>query len=441
MLRRVEGLELTEVASLAGCSLATAKRRIAEAEEIVRQHVGKYRSTRGGRVVSQLRYPLREGLRDPADEAALRRTWEAIDARFPRRRRRWTPAIGFASALALAGAIAVFVVVRHDPGPLRLADGQAVVAVEAPAFGARMSMSDGSSIQLSGGARLDPLESTGTSFVAFLEKGSADFEVHPGGPRKWRIECGLATVEVVGTRFSCERSPGQLRVAVTHGIVLVTGERVPDRVRRLAAGQSPGGGRRDVGPGPPPARRRRSRPPPATGRRPRGSSLRRSNRSARPVAPRPTPGASWPGAAGTRRPSPRSARRGSGAESRRLGIADSFALADVARLSGHPADAEAPLERILGEFASDGQASLAAFALGRLELDSLGRPRKAANALNRALALGIPQSLREDVRARLVEAYARAGDLAAARAAAETYTREFPGGRYTKTIESRLTGP
>jgi RNA polymerase sigma-70 factor (ECF subfamily) len=41
MLRRVEGLELTEVASLAGCSLATAKRRIAEAEEIVRQHVGE----------------------------------------------------------------------------------------------------------------------------------------------------------------------------------------------------------------------------------------------------------------------------------------------------------------------------------------------------------------------------------------------------------------
>ena len=38
-LRRVEGLELSEVASLAGCSLATAKRRIAEAEAIIRKHV------------------------------------------------------------------------------------------------------------------------------------------------------------------------------------------------------------------------------------------------------------------------------------------------------------------------------------------------------------------------------------------------------------------
>lgn len=40
MLRHVEGLELAEVASLAGCSLATVKRRIAEAEALVERHVG-----------------------------------------------------------------------------------------------------------------------------------------------------------------------------------------------------------------------------------------------------------------------------------------------------------------------------------------------------------------------------------------------------------------
>jgi|SRR5579871_1891902 len=39
MLRHVEGLELTEVASHCGCSLATAKRRIAQAETIVGRHV------------------------------------------------------------------------------------------------------------------------------------------------------------------------------------------------------------------------------------------------------------------------------------------------------------------------------------------------------------------------------------------------------------------
>jgi RNA polymerase sigma-70 factor, ECF subfamily len=40
MLRLVEGLELAEVASACGCSLATVKRRISAAEEVVRAHVG-----------------------------------------------------------------------------------------------------------------------------------------------------------------------------------------------------------------------------------------------------------------------------------------------------------------------------------------------------------------------------------------------------------------
>jgi len=44
MLRRVDGLELGEVASLCDCSLATIKRRIAEADAIVDRHVGVPRS-------------------------------------------------------------------------------------------------------------------------------------------------------------------------------------------------------------------------------------------------------------------------------------------------------------------------------------------------------------------------------------------------------------
>jgi RNA polymerase sigma-70 factor (ECF subfamily) len=40
MLRRVEGLELAEVASWCGCSLATTKRRIAEADALLEKHVG-----------------------------------------------------------------------------------------------------------------------------------------------------------------------------------------------------------------------------------------------------------------------------------------------------------------------------------------------------------------------------------------------------------------
>ena len=39
MLRRVEGLELAEVASYCKCSLATAKRWIAEADGVIKSHV------------------------------------------------------------------------------------------------------------------------------------------------------------------------------------------------------------------------------------------------------------------------------------------------------------------------------------------------------------------------------------------------------------------
>jgi len=47
MLRLVEGLELAEVASACGCSLATAKRRIAAAESAVQAHIGAHNEQGG----------------------------------------------------------------------------------------------------------------------------------------------------------------------------------------------------------------------------------------------------------------------------------------------------------------------------------------------------------------------------------------------------------
>jgi len=48
MLRQVEGLELAEVASACGCSLATAKRRIAAAEVAVQAHINNASAAQGG---------------------------------------------------------------------------------------------------------------------------------------------------------------------------------------------------------------------------------------------------------------------------------------------------------------------------------------------------------------------------------------------------------
>jgi transmembrane sensor len=352
--------------------------------------------------MSRLKFPLKETLRDPADESALSRMWQGIDARFPRRRPSRPLTFFLAPAFAVAAGVAVVAFLRHDPGPLRLANGAMIAAVDAPATGLRLAMSDGSTIELGAGARFEPIESSATSFIGVLERGEANFEVHPGGPRRWQIECGLATVEVVGTRFSCVREADRLRVSVDHGVVLVRGERVPNRTRRLAAGESlevmeasaaPAPAAPDVTDVAPPAADVPARAGHAGGRTGGGPGWRELARSGHHREAFATLGAQ-----GLRR------------EVKRLGIADLFQLADVARLSGHPADAVAPLQRIIDGFPSDPQAPLAAFALGRLQLDDLDRPQAAAAAFNRALELGPPESLRDNVRARLEEARARERD-------------------------------
>jgi transmembrane sensor len=389
--------------------------------------------------VSRLEFPLKEHLRDPSEESALRRIWERIDGRLPdaRRRRRRVAFGGLTLAAAGAVALVASLGVRRDAGPLRFVDGRALAAVDAPTVGARLALSDGSTIELGAGARFAPLETSGTTFLGVLQRGSAAFDVRPGGPRRWQVECGLATIEVVGTRFSCERAPGRLRVSVQRGAIVVRGERVADRARRLVAGES-----LDVveavASATAPLEESSGEPAPLEG------TVEVSEATSAPaanLAATGEPHASWRELARRGRPVEAFATLGTQGvrrEARRLGVADLLALADVARLSGHPAEAVAPLERILSDFAHDPQAPLAAFALGRLELDALARPHAAAAALERALELGVPRSLHEDVRARLVEAHERAGDGDAARAAAEAYLREFPSGRHRVEIETVL---
>jgi transmembrane sensor len=85
-------------------------------------------------------------------------------------------------------------------------------------------------------------------------------------------------------------------------------------------------------------------------------------------------------------------------------------LADIARLSGHPQDAVAPLRRALDAFRGNRQAALAAFTLGRVLLDQLDASDDAAEAFERALVLGLPKGLRADCYRRLSEAYERSSN-------------------------------
>jgi transmembrane sensor len=394
--------------------------------------------------MSRLRFPLKDHLQDPADEEALCRMAEAIDSRAgPRKRRRLLPLV-LVGATAVAALVVASSLIRRDTGPLLFADGRELVAIDAGGTAKEIALSDGSRIRLSAGTRLEPLQSSGTSFSAVVTGGRADFEVRPGGRRHWVIECGLASVEVLGTAFACEREPGRLRVVVRHGVVLVRGELVPDRARRVAAGETldvvedashagPAGGTL----GPLAASQNLGASAPVTPE----AALGPADSEGSNLRSRPSAGRTWRELARHGRNGEAFAALGAEGlrrESRKLGVKDLLALADVARLSGHPTEAVVPLGRILSEFPNDAQAPLAAFALGRLELDSLGHAQAAVAAFRKALALGIPRSLREDVTARLVEAYARSGNAGEARRVADTYLAEFPSGRHVRAIEGWL---
>jgi TolA-binding protein len=108
--------------------------------------------------------------------------------------------------------------------------------------------------------------------------------------------------------------------------------------------------------------------------------------------------------------------------------------ADRARRSGQPSEAARLLESAVLREPSGQRAALACFTLGRLYLESLGQPAAAARSFERSLSAGTPRGLEEDARARLVEARARMSDAEGARRAAAEYRARFPHGRRAEEV-------
>jgi len=121
-----------------------------------------------------------------------------------------------------------------------------------------------------------------------------------------------------------------------------------------------------------------------------------------------------------------------GANAVRDETADLLLAADVARLGGFPAEAVQYLERVVHAHAKDPRSGLAAFTLGRVLLDELGRPAEATEAFARARAAGGP--LAEDALAREVEAASRAGDTSRSGELAREYQRLYPNGRRARAV-------
>jgi transmembrane sensor len=373
--------------------------------------------------------PVRRVLEEPLDDGAIDAAW----TRYRLAPRRVVPAsavIGAGVVLAAAAAILVIVATSSMPGPLRLANGEMPGRIH----DAHAQFSDGSVLELDSAARLETLENDAQSFTLRQDAGVITFDVVPGGPRRWTIECGLATVTVVGTRFTISRFPSRLEVSVERGAVLVRGPNVDDGARRLEARESivvtaiaststpsapadshsapivPPEVEPDV---PAPSTTVEARPP-------------RTTDAWHPLADRGDYDDAYQalGDGGVHRASAHATP------------ADLLALADVARLSGHPAEAVEPLELLLSTHASDPNAGVAAFTLGRVEHDALAHPDRAVSAFERALALTLPAPLVPDAWARLAQAREEVGDGAGARAAAEHYLSSAPDGPRARAMRT-----
>jgi transmembrane sensor len=363
--------------------------------------------------MTKLRAPVREQLADRVDESTVQRVWSHVRARrggsgFAKRRTlpAWSWSVVTALSVLVVAAFGVRWQESRARPPLAVPSGPLVSKA-----GAALSMlgsertsnnelSDGSSILLDSGSRLEVLENTSKTFVSVLRSGRGAFAVRPGGPRRWTVEAGLATVEVVGTRFSVTRLSDGVEVSVEHGVVLVRSELIQDHVQRLSAGQ------------------KLSIHAPHAPHAPNTPAV---------AASLPVPAISWP-----------LAQPGASAvESTHLAPASLEQLlgrANEQRRQGDVVGAEASLRRALSEHASEPQAALAAFTLGKLLSDVAGRPSDAAWAFARCLAMSPPSALAEDALFRLAEAQTKAGDRDAASESAREYASRYPQGRHGREV-------
>lgn len=379
--------------------------------------------------------PLRRHLEDGFDEADLQRNWRGIQRRLLRREATVTAKQRLRPALVLGAAMAMLLVgvwlsqrPSKSEGPLRFAEGQAAVArgtvLESNVLATELS--DGSKVTLTRDGRLEVLENGAELFRLALHRGASTFEVEPGGPRRWIVEAGLATVEVIGTKFSVQRTTDSVEVTVHRGVVLVRGDRVPGGIRRLEAGRSitlhepaavePG---QSSDPEPLPAAPAwdgdasvlSTQSPPAT-------AIPTNARSAAPRSGLPSHERVKPAASLASRPVPSPALTDR--------VEPLMREADEARRVGDQHRATELLRRVVEDARGDPRAALAAFTLARWVMDD--DPRQAAALLSRMLDDGAPRGLEEDARARLVEAHARAGNREGAEAAAADYEHRFPDG-------------
>jgi transmembrane sensor len=349
---------------------------------------------------------------------------EGVTRKILRRRRLLFAAdLAFASACVLA--LVVFGLGRRAPSAaqptaLQAAEQQAVVAAPTTTF------HDGSVAELVGRDTALRVEQDTPQHVVAHLTGGARFRVVPNRQRTFEVQAGPVRVRVMGTTFSVVQLPsGPAQVLVEQGHVQVAWL---GGAAELQAGEG--------GVFPPSEARATTEVSPAPAALDDAQSM-----------PGVTGGPTATGArAGARKGWRDYAVKGEYARAfdelnaSRDGVRDEAAdlmlAADVERLSGHPDQAVQPLRELCDRHANDRRAPVAAFTLGRVLLDDLGRPTEAAAAFQRARALWPRGPLAEDALAREADAWERAGRPERARSIADQYLARYPQGRHADAMRN-----
>jgi transmembrane sensor len=113
-----------------------------------------------------------------------------------------------------------------------------------------------------------------------------------------------------------------------------------------------------------------------------------------------------------------------------------LAEVDVVRSQGNSARAAELLRQLLRDHPDDPRAPLAAFTLGRVLINELGRPREAAAAFRLVQKKAPTSQFAEDALAREVEAWERASEPARARSLAAEYLERYPSGRHVRRVKA-----
>lgn len=284
---------------------------------------------------------------------------------------------------AAAAVVAIAFFLARGSRPLDSVAPPEIATLKTEAESQALTLADGSRIEAAPSTKLVLGKVSLSEVRVDLDHGSVDCDVTKNPERRFRVMAGGYEVRVVGTRFRVQLSADEIRVEVSRGAVEVARE--GEAPRRIADGET------------------------------WSATLEQPHAATPEPAAEPAPSEAPPAVS-------RSVAAKSNESAKQL-----FDRAQRARAAGRVGEAREAFSALRARYPHDSRASLAAFELARLELDQKGDAKRASKLLDDAVK-GSPSGspLREDAEARRIEAFERAGDGSACRAARSDFLARYP---------------